>query len=125
MAVKAPGAAHRELPQTPERAAWLKRLPETLRNLERRWSLTLDAPFDGEEVSLRLGGAAALAGGASAVLKVGSRIWKASMNCWGLRFWDGNPTVEVLEADEELGAMLMERCEPGTALAHCRNSSRM
>jgi streptomycin 6-kinase len=34
----------------------------------------------------------------------------------GLRFWDGNPTVRLLEADDDLGAMLLERCEPGTVL---------
>ena len=34
----------------------------------------------------------------------------------GLRFWDGDPTVRLLEADEESGAMLLERCEPGTWL---------
>jgi streptomycin 6-kinase len=34
----------------------------------------------------------------------------------GLRFWDGDPTVELLEADEESGAMLLERCEPGRPL---------
>jgi streptomycin 6-kinase len=34
----------------------------------------------------------------------------------GLRFWNGDPTVRLLEADEELGAMLIERCVPGKAL---------
>jgi streptomycin 6-kinase len=34
----------------------------------------------------------------------------------GLRFWDGDPTVRLLEADDDLGAMLLERCQPGTAL---------
>jgi len=34
----------------------------------------------------------------------------------GLRFWNGDPTVRLLEADDDLGAMLLERCEPGTAL---------
>jgi streptomycin 6-kinase len=34
----------------------------------------------------------------------------------GLRFWNGDPTVRLLEADDHLGAMLLERCEPGTAL---------
>jgi streptomycin 6-kinase len=34
----------------------------------------------------------------------------------GLRFWNGDPTVWLLEADDDLGAMLLERCEPGTAL---------
>ena len=35
----------------------------------------------------------------------------------GLRFWDGNPTVRLLEADSNLDALLLERCEPGTWLA--------
>lgn len=34
----------------------------------------------------------------------------------GLRFWDGNPTVHLLKADQDLNAMLLERCEPGTVL---------
>ncbi|MEA2541236.1 MAG: streptomycin 6-kinase, partial [Acidobacteriaceae bacterium] len=34
----------------------------------------------------------------------------------GLRFWDGDPTVRLLEFDDELGAMLLERCLPGSPL---------
>jgi streptomycin 6-kinase len=34
----------------------------------------------------------------------------------GLRFWSGNPTVRLVASDDHLGAMLLERCEPGTAL---------
>jgi streptomycin 6-kinase len=34
----------------------------------------------------------------------------------GLRFWDGDPTVRLLMADDDFGAMLLERCEPGTVL---------
>jgi streptomycin 6-kinase len=34
----------------------------------------------------------------------------------GLRFWNGDPTARLLEADDHLSAMLLERCEPGTAL---------
>lgn len=34
----------------------------------------------------------------------------------GLRFWNGDPTVRLLAADDEFGAMLLERCEPGTML---------
>jgi streptomycin 6-kinase len=33
-----------------------------------------------------------------------------------LRFWDGNPTVRLLEADVDLNAMLLEQCQPGSAL---------
>jgi streptomycin 6-kinase len=34
----------------------------------------------------------------------------------GLRFWNGGPMVRLLDADDVLGAMLLERCEPRTAL---------
>jgi streptomycin 6-kinase len=34
----------------------------------------------------------------------------------GLRFWSGESTVRVLDADRALGAMLLEQCEPGTGL---------
>lgn len=34
----------------------------------------------------------------------------------GLRFWKGDPTVQLLEADDDLGAMLLERCQPGDML---------
>lgn len=42
----------------------------------------------------------------------------------GLRFWQGNPTVRVLEADEDLNAMLLERCVPGTALRQLPESEQ-
>jgi len=33
-----------------------------------------------------------------------------------LKLWNGNPTVQLLDADKEHSAMLLERWEPGTAL---------
>ena len=34
----------------------------------------------------------------------------------GLRFWNGDPTVRVLDSDMDLNAILLERCIPGTSL---------
>jgi streptomycin 6-kinase len=34
----------------------------------------------------------------------------------GLRFWNGDPTVRLLDSSDDCGAMLLERCEPGTSL---------
>src|SRR5260370_11460046 len=102
--------------KTPEPTAWLKQLPDTLRDLERRWSLSLGAPFDGEEVSCAWVAPVALADGTSAVLKLGLPHMEGEHELQGLRFWDGDPTVRLLGADDELGAMLLERCQPGTAL---------
>lgn len=56
------------------------------------------------------------ADGMPAVLKVAFVHMEARDEFAGLRFWDGDPTVRLLECDEELNAMLLERCEPGTSL---------
>lgn len=101
---------------SPEGAAWLGRLPGTLRELERRWSLTLGPPFDGPEVSAAWVAPVRRADGTRAVLKVGVPHMEADHEIDGLRFWDGDPMVRLIAADETLGAMLLERCEPGTAL---------
>jgi streptomycin 6-kinase len=101
---------------SPELARWLEALPGALRTLEQRWSLTLGAPFAGEEGSCAWVAAVLRDNGTSAVLKLAMPHLEAEHEIAGLRFWDGEPTVRLLEADEELGAMLLERCEPGTSL---------
>src|SRR5215813_4948833 len=102
--------------KTPDRANWLSRLPLTVRELEHRWSLTLGEPFDDDEVSCAWVTTVTLADGSPAVMKVGMPHMENKHEIHGLRFWNGDPTVRVLNADEELGAMLLERCEPGTRL---------
>jgi streptomycin 6-kinase len=102
--------------KTAERAEWLNRLPDTLRKLERRWSLTPGTPLDDEDASCAWVAPVALADGTSAVLKLGMPHMEGEHELQGLRFWNGDPTVRLLEADDELGAMLLERCEPGTPL---------
>src|SRR5713101_5283024 len=102
--------------KTPARAAWIERLPTTLRGLERRWSLTVGTPFDSENVSCAWVAPVTRADGASAVLKLGMPHMEGEHELIALRFWDGDPTVQLLAADDELGAMLLERCVPGTVL---------
>jgi len=102
--------------RTPEGAAWLDRLPQILSSAERRWSLRVGSPFDNEEVSCAWVAPVALAGGTEAVLKIGMPHMEAEQEAEGLRFWDGEPTVRLLAADDDLGAMLLERCQPGTSL---------
>ena len=100
----------------PKRMAWLERLPDTIRDLERRWALTVEAPFDGKEATASWVAPAARAEGTSVVLKLGMPHMEADHEIAGLRFWDGDPTVRLIEADDDLGAMLLERGEPGTLL---------
>jgi streptomycin 6-kinase len=100
----------------PERTAWLERLPYAIHELQERWSLSLGAPFDCSDVSCAWVAPAVRADGAAAVLKLGMPHFEAAHEIQGLRFWDGNPTVRLLEADVDLNAMLLEQCQPGNAL---------
>ena len=100
----------------PERRAWLELLPNTVRELQNKWSLALGAPFDGNEVSCAWVAPAVCSDGTRAVLKLGMPHMEGEHEIQGLRFWEGDPTVRLLEADDALNAMLLERCEPGTVL---------
>ena len=95
-------------------AAWLDRLPGAIRALAQRWSLTPGAPF--EDASCSWVAPCTRGNGTPAVLKVGWPHMEARDEIDGLLLWDGDPTVRVLEADRELNAMLLERCEPGAVL---------
>jgi streptomycin 6-kinase len=116
MALRIPHRLAASCRTNPERAAWLDSLPDTLREIQCRWTLTLQAAFDGEDISCSYVAAVVRADGTPAVLKIGMPHMEGEHEIHGLRFWDGNPTVRLLEADDDLGAMLLERCEPGTAL---------
>ncbi len=54
--------------------------------------------------------------GSSALQKLAMPHMEGEGEIEGLRFWNGDPAVRLLKAHDELGAMLLERCEPGTML---------
>jgi streptomycin 6-kinase len=115
MAITIPARLAANCGSSPERAAWLERLPAVLRELTRRWSLTIHAPF-GDEGSCAWVAPVTLEDGSSAVLKLGMPHMEAEHEILGLRFWKGDPAVRLLEADDGTNAMLLERCLPGTSL---------
>ena len=100
----------------PERSAWLERLPRVVCELQDRWTLSLGATFDGSEVSCAWVAPVVREDGTRAVLKLGMPHMEAAHEVHALRFWNGDPTVRLLESDTGLNAMLLEQCEPGTAL---------
>ena len=116
MALTIPTQLAASCKKTPERAEWLKRLPAGLQSLKRRWSLSLGTPFDGEDVSCSWVAPVTRADGTTAVLKLAMPHMEGEHEIHGLRFWEGDPTIHLLEANDDLGAMLLERCEPGTVL---------
>ena len=101
---------------TPERRDWLSRLPNIVAGAQANWSLEIGQPFDGPGVSAAWVAPVVREDGGNAVLKVGMPHMEAYQEAEGLRFWSGNPTVELLAEDTSSGAMLLERCEPGTSL---------
>jgi streptomycin 6-kinase len=98
---------------TPEGAAWLDGLPELVAELAERWQLTLREPYDGHiALVLRV----QLADGTPAVLKVNLVESENEHEAQALAFWPDDASVRVLQDDPKLGALLLERCVPGTTL---------
>ena len=100
----------------PERREWLAALPDTIRTLQERWHLSIGTPFDHEYVSCAWVALATRADGTRTVLKIGMPHMEGEQEIDGLRFWNGEGCVHLLECDSALNAMLLERCEPGTPL---------
>lgn len=87
-----------------------------VKELTERWSLHPGPPFDHDLVSCSWVATVVRDDGTSAVLKLGMPHTEGAHEIEGLRLWNGSPTVQLLEADDALGAMLLERCHPGYML---------
>jgi len=109
-----PDALRTSCRQSRERMAWLDSLNDVITSLQSRWSLRLGAPFD-RDVSCAWV-APGVRHGAPIVLKIGMPHMEGEDEIAGLRFWNGDPTVHLFDADDALNAMLLERCMPGDSL---------
>lgn len=94
---------------------WLSTLPTLISKLANQWALTLGEPF-GAEASCSWVAPCTRADGSNAVLKVGLPHMEAKDEIEGMRFWHGDPTAYLLDADKAHNALLLERCIPGTVL---------
>jgi streptomycin 6-kinase len=93
-----------------EGRAWIARLPSVLETLTERWKLRLGPELPGGLLSCVR--AVTLEDGDEAVLKIGS--WPGTRDeIAALRAWAGEGAPALIAADEDLGAMLLERIEPG------------
>ena len=119
MSVVVPAQVRDNASKTAERREWLRRLPDVVATLTARWTLEIAEPFESDDVSASWVAPARRANGEPVVLKVGMPHMEGAQEIDGLRFWAGDPTVRLLESDDALGAMLLERCLPGTPLRDC------
>lgn len=95
--------------------AWLQRLPAIIAECAARWSLLVLPPF--APLSYNYVAPAVRADGTEVVLKVGMPQPELLTEMAALRLYGGRGIVGLLESDQELGAMLLERLRPGVPLA--------
>jgi streptomycin 6-kinase len=98
-----------------EATEWLRALPELIEQLAARWSLTLQPHFPG--IAINYVAPAVHADGTACVFKLSRHVGETRNEIAALRLWDGDGAARLLAADEELGALLLDRLEPGTMLA--------
>ena len=94
---------------------WLERVPELVAECTAEWSLTLGEPYQSGAAGYTI--PAELGDGTPAVLKLIYPHREAEHEPDALELWDGEGAVRLVARDDERGAMLLERCEPGTYLA--------
>jgi streptomycin 6-kinase len=93
---------------------WLARLPTLVNECSDEWSLTVGRPFEYAYASLAL--PATLSDGTEVVLKIQFPHRESLHEAAALEVWDGDGAVKLLAHDSERGALLLERCQPGTPL---------
>jgi streptomycin 6-kinase len=96
-----------------EGTAWLKELPALIAEYERRWSLRVLPPY---ALSYNYVAPAMRADGTPVVLKVRFPGDGPTTEIAALRLYDGHGMAQLLEADPEGGAFVLERLTPGAPL---------
>ena len=96
-------------------SAWRERVvPGLLERFREAWDLVLGEPYEPGAAGYAV--RAARADGTAAVLKLGFPHRESEHEADALACWDGDGAARLLERDDEHGALLLERCEPGTFL---------
>ena len=94
--------------------AWLPRLPDILAQCRTKWGLAVGVPFSG--MSLNYLEFTTTAAGEAVALKVGVPHSELYTEMDALAFYGGHRAVRLLDADRELGALLLQGLQPGTRL---------
>jgi streptomycin 6-kinase len=89
--------------------------PALIAALSGRWQLRIGEPFTGGSVAYVA--PVERADGSAAVLKISPIDDETRHEADALALWDGDGVVRLLERDDTLGAMLLERLHPGDPLS--------
>ena len=99
--------------------SWLNNLPDTIARCVQVWDLTLEAPF--EDLSFQYVIRARRADSSPVVLKLGVPRDELVGEVRALGLYAGRGVVQLIAWDHALGALLLERVEPGFQLAELAN----
>ena len=94
---------------------WLERVPDLVAECVAEWNLRLGEPYEPGAAGYTV--RAELPDGRDAVLKLIYPDRESEHEADALALWDGHGAVQLLARDDERSAVVIERCEPGTALA--------
>jgi streptomycin 6-kinase len=99
-----------------EGGRWLDRLPEIIREIERKWSLEIEKPFP--NLSYHFVAPCVFKTGGEAVVKIGFPGERATTfrEVRMLEFMDGDGICKLLRFDEKRLALLLEKVTPGENL---------
>ena len=98
-----------------EGRAWLDQLPALITTCQERWNLSIQAPLS--DLSYNFVAPVARDDGTEAILKMGVPNAELITEIEALRLYNGSMTVKLLEADPDLGMLLLQRVTPGTPLS--------
>ena len=94
---------------------WCDALPRVVDECSRHWGLELDEALSGGTSRVFIGRSR---GGGGVVLKLTPDRTVTDTEALALRAWAGTPqVVDLLDADPETGALLLEKVEPGSRLS--------
>lgn len=101
---------------------WVRRLPETVTACTKRWDLRIDEPLpeDYTNMSYSYIAPATRSDGTKVVLKIGSHDQNGKISEQErhvLQLYNGNGTIRLIDSDDDLGTLLLERAQPGIPLA--------
>jgi streptomycin 6-kinase len=94
---------------------WLERVPDLVAQCVEEWGLQLSEPYPSGAAGYAV--RTELPDGRPAVLKLIYPDRESEHEADALALWDGHGAVQLFARDDDLSAMVIERCEPGTTLA--------
>ena len=94
---------------------WLERVPDLVAQCVEEWGLQLSEPYPSGAAGYAV--RTELPDGRPAVLKLIYPDRESEHEADALALWGGHGAVQLFARDDDLSAMVIERCEPGTTLA--------